>query len=108
MLIKTICLYLCFLFYSIGHSQVKSANHSSDFSFTCLQNENKTWGYDVLSSGKLFIHQTTIPAIPGQKEFTDKQSASKIAELAIKKLKAKPNEFPTITIEELKKLKIII
>ena len=106
--IRGACLYLCLLLYNTTYSQIKSEKHLTDFSFTCFQNKDKSWGYDILSSGKLFIHQPIIPALPGQKGFDSKHSASIVAELAIKKLKEKPNEFPTIIIEELKKLKIII
>jgi len=107
-MIKIISLYVCLFFCSSNYCPIKSGNHPADFSFTCFTNEDRTWGYDIVSSGKLFIHQPTIPAIPGQIGFIDKRSASKVAELVVKKLKEKPTDFPTINLEELKKLKIII
>jgi hypothetical protein len=80
---------------------------STDFAYICFQNTDKTWGYDILRLQKVFIHQPTMPAITGVKGFGSKESASKIAELTIKKLEANPNEFPTITTEELERLKIV-
>jgi hypothetical protein len=77
------------------------------FTYTCFQNTDKTWGYDVRRSQKIFIHQPTIPAVLGLKGFIDKQSASSVAQLAIKKLRERPEDFPTITIQDLQKLKII-
>jgi len=106
--IKFTCILLCLLICSSHYSRIKSESTSPDFTFTCFQNKNQSWGYDILISGKLFIHQPTIPAISGQKGFADKQSAIKIAKLTIKKLNHHPGEFPSISLEELKKLKILI
>src|SRR6476660_5942587 len=90
------CLLLICSFHAI--SQRASSKKPIDvFGYSCFQNNDETWGYDILRSEKIFIHQPTIPAASGLKGFSNKQSASAIAELAIKKLKRRPNEFPTIT-----------
>ena len=67
---------------------------------------NHTYGYDVFADRKLLIHQTSIPALPGNEGCKTKADASKVAQLVISKIK-KGEMPPTVTIEELKKLKVI-
>ena len=67
---------------------------------------NHTYGYDVLADGGLMIHQKSIPAMPGNEGFKTKADASKVAQLVISKIK-KGEMPPTVTIEEMKKLKVI-
>jgi len=67
---------------------------------------NNTYGYNIFSNGKLLIHQTTIPGIPGMEGFKKKSAAEKVAKLIISKI-AKGEIPPTITIEEMKKIKAI-
>jgi hypothetical protein len=80
-----LCIALFILSGSLN-AQKNAELRQSNYTYTCFQNPDKTWGYDILSSGKLFIHQPTIPAIQGLKGLNDKRSASKIAEQVIKKL----------------------
>jgi hypothetical protein len=56
--------------------------------------------------GKLLIHQTTIPCLPGAEGFKFRPGAEKIAKLVIMKIQ-KGEMPPTVKIEELKKLKIL-
>jgi hypothetical protein len=64
------------------------------------------FGYDVFSGNKKFIHQETIPGIPGNKGFTSEKDATKVAALVVNKLQQ--NIFPpTITTEELKQLHVL-
>ena len=65
-----------------------------------------TYGYDVLGDGRLMIHQTTAPALPGNEGFKTKEAATKVALLVIEKIK-KGEMPPTISIDEMKKLKAI-
>jgi hypothetical protein len=67
---------------------------------------NNTFGYDVYADNKLLIHQTSIPAMPGNEGFTTKPNAQKVAMLVIDKIK-KGEMPPTVSVEELKKLKAI-
>lgn len=67
---------------------------------------NKTYGYDVYADGKLMIHQNSIPAMPGNNGFKTKAAAEKVALLVIQKIK-NGEMPPTISIEELKKLKAV-
>lgn len=67
---------------------------------------NSTWGYDISIGDKLMIHQLNIPGIPGNEGFKTKKAAQKVADLVIRKMK-KGEMPPSITVEELKKLKVI-
>ena len=52
------------------------------------------------------IHQTSAPALSGNEGFKTKEDASKVAALAIGKIR-KGEMPPTISIDEMKKLKVI-
>lgn len=62
------------------------------------------WGYNILVDHKLFIRQEYIPAIPGNKGFSNKEDAIKTAEFAIAKMiKGKQ---PAITAADLSSLRV--
>jgi len=66
---------------------------------------DKGWGYDIYLNEKKYIHQTTIPSVPGTVGFSSKKDAEKVGNLVIDKINR--NEMPpSVTPEELKKLKI--
>jgi hypothetical protein len=67
---------------------------------------NHTFGYDILLDGKTLIHQPSIPAMPGNEGFKNKCDAEKTAKLVISKIR-KGEMPPTITVEELKNMKVI-
>jgi hypothetical protein len=83
-----------------------SLNTGVALSYKIISAANDTWGYDIFSSNKLTIHQPTIPGRPGNEGFKTKEAAQKVAELVIEKMK-KGVMPPTVTEEELKKLKAI-
>lgn len=85
---------------------VDSSLQKANITYTIIPSKNNTWGYDIYVNGKLRIHQLTIPAMPGNEGFASKKSAGKVAEKVIGKMK-KGESLPTITIEELKALKVI-
>ncbi len=67
---------------------------------------NKTFCYDILIDGKRFIHQPSIPGLPGNKGFATKQKAKKVADYVVKKIRN--NEVPpTVTKDELRKLGVL-
>ena len=78
----------------------------TQFQYFVIKAENKTFGYDVYADGNLYLHQNTIPAIGGNLGFADTSKAGATARLAIKKIKQGETP-PTITVEELKKIKAI-
>ena len=83
-----------------------SASANTKFTWKIIDAPNHTYGYDVLDDGRLLIHQKSIPAMPGNEGFKTKADASKVAQLVIGKIK-KGEMPPTVTIEEMKKLKVI-
>ena len=58
------------------------------------------YGYKIYIDGKLSINQPNIPALQGTTGFDSEADASKIAELAVSKIK-KGIMPPTISLEEL-------
>ncbi len=76
------------------------------YTYTIIPAENKTWCYDIYIDKKLIIHQPSIPGLPGNDGFKTKADAEKIAKLVIDKIK-KGEMPPSITIEEMKKLKVL-
>jgi hypothetical protein len=64
------------------------------------------YGYDILNGGKPFIHQSTIPAVPGNQPFKTRKQAKRVARLVKHKLK-KGIMPPTVSIAELQVLNVI-
>lgn len=56
--------------------------------YATFQNVDGTWGYDILSAGKVLIHQTNIPAIPGNQGFELETHATQVAQLVVRKINA--------------------
>lgn len=78
----------------------------SALSYTIIDAPNGTFGYDILSNGKLFIHQTNLPGQPGNEGCKTKADAEKIAEFVMKKVQG--GEMPpSITSDDLRTLGII-
>lgn len=63
------------------------------------------FGYDLLNTGKIMIHQPHIPAISGNKGFASKRDAEATGKLMLMKIQ-KGIMPPTISIEELDSLRI--
>jgi hypothetical protein len=80
--------------------------NNSKFTYKIINCANKTFGYDIFADGKLLIHQTTVPGQPGMEGFSKPESAEKVANLVIVKIK-KGEMPPTVTKEEMVKLKAI-
>jgi len=77
-----------------------------ELTFTIFPSVNKTWGYNIYMEKRLYIHQPSIPGLPGNDGFKTKTSAEKVAKLVIGKVQ-KGEMPPTVTVEELKKLKVL-
>ena len=67
--------------------------------YVVVETENG-YGYRIYIDGKLSINQPNIPALQGTAGFDNEADASKIAELAVSKIKQGIMP-PTITVEEL-------
>lgn len=86
-------------------AKIKAANKTQaakiQFQYFVIKADRGTFGYDVYTDGKLYLHQITIPAVGGINGFADTASAGATARLAIQKMKQ--GELPpTITVDELK------
>jgi len=83
-----------------------SAHVDTKLTYKIIDAPKHTYGYDVFANGRLMIHQSSVPALPGNEGFKTKEDATKIALLVIQKIK-KGEMPPTISIDEMKKLKVI-
>lgn len=71
-----------------------------------IPSANKTFGYDILVNGKLLVHQSSIPALPGNDGFRTKEQAQKVADFVVKKIRN--NEMPpTVTIKDLNSMNVL-
>jgi hypothetical protein len=94
-----------------GSSQAPSAPQpekvaKANLTWSIIGPEGDGYGYDVYADGKMLIHQPGIPGQPGVKGFRTKADSEKVARLVVKKLKNKEMP-PTVSEEELRKLKVI-
>ena len=105
--LKTICVlaFLCVCVCSAIAQQQKNPKNKS-ISYKIVQSKNTTWGYDILVDGQLIIHQPSIPGIQGNEGFKTKTAAETIAKLVVSKMQ-KGEMPPTVTINEMKKLKAL-
>lgn len=91
-------------------AKMKAANieraAQTQYRYFVIKTANNQYGYDVYADGLLYIHQTTIPALPGNSGFSDTAKAGATARLAIQKIK-QGEMPPTISIAELKQIKVI-
>jgi hypothetical protein len=79
------------------------AYKNAAISYNIIDTQNGTYGYDVFVDGRLTIHQTSIPGLPGNEGFKTREDAVKVAELV--KYKISNGEMPpTVTIEEMKSM----
>ena len=110
-------LSLCFFGALGGFAQSKGASINPRFpsteahknatlSYKIIPAANATFGYDIYSDGTLLIHQPTVPGMPGQEGFKTKTGAENTAKLVEKKI-TDGQMPPTVSIEELKKIKAI-
>jgi hypothetical protein len=83
-----------------------SAYVKTKLTYKIIDTPKQTYGYDVFADGRLMIHQTSAPALPGNEGFKTKEDATKVALLVIEKIK-KGEMPPTISIDEMKKLNVI-
>lgn len=47
----------------------------------------KGWGYDITIDGALYVHQPSIPALPGENGFESEIHARAVAELMVQKIR---------------------
>jgi len=83
-----------------------NAYANTKLTYKVIDASKQTYGYDVFADGRLMIHQTSAPALPGNEGLKTKEDATKTALLVIEKIK-KGEMPPTISIDEMKKLNVI-
>lgn len=88
---------------SVDAQQQPSITGNKNLSYKIIPAANNTWGYDIYNNGKLFLHQPSIPALPGNNGFATKSSAEKVAKKVIEKINKGENP-PTISVDEMKEL----
>jgi len=109
--------FQCFTVTMLSAQTPASADSSAKFpdagayantilTYKIIDAPNNTFCYDVYANGRLLIHQSSIPAMPGNEGFKTEQDAEKVAELVIDKIR-KGEMPPTVSVEEMKKLKVI-
>jgi hypothetical protein len=76
-----------------------------DPSYKLVSAPGNTYGYEIYLHGRLLIHQTSIPAVPGKRGFVRKKDATKVAALVIQKLQRHILP-PAVTRRELDSLQI--
>ena len=79
---------------------------STKLTYKIIDAPGHTYCYDIYASGRLMIHQNSIPGLPGNQGFKTKAAAEKVAQLVINKIK-KGEMPPTVTLEEMKELGVI-
>lgn len=79
---------------------------NTNLTYNIIDAPNNTFCYDIYSSGRLMIHQTSKPGLPGNEGFKTKDDAIKVAELVMYKIR-KGEMPPTVTVEEMKELGVI-
>ena len=106
--LKIICVFvfLCAFGSSLKAQQQTAAKRKQEITFLVFSAVNNTWGYDILIDKKLTIHQPSIPGVQGEMGFKTKKDAENVAKLVVGKIK-KGEMPPSITIEEMKKLKAL-
>ena len=83
-----------------------TAYANTKLTYKIINATKHTYCYDVFANGRLMIHQTSAPALPGSQGFKTKEDATKVALLVIEKIK-KGEMPPTISIDEIKKLGVV-
>jgi hypothetical protein len=66
---------------------------------------SKGWGYDILTDGRIFLHQTMIPAIPGDSGFRTKEDALAVGRKVIDRIMA--GKVPMVTAEEVQDMGLV-
>ena len=86
--------------------QFSSISKDAKLSYKIIPSANHTSGYDIYNGAKLYVHQPTIPGMPGNTGFLKKESAEKVAKKVIGKIQ-KGEMPPSITIDEMKQIGVI-
>jgi Domain of unknown function (DUF4907) len=107
-LIKAIVLYCAVILSSCQNNAPATSNSDTNKDSinigTYTFKTTEGWGYGITIDNRLYIKQSTIPALAGTKGFASEKDAEKVAALVINKIKL--HKKPTIFKEELQSLQI--
>ncbi len=89
-----------------GVAQRTNPFSDAELSVQIFPSTQTTFGYDILLHGRPFIHQPSIPGLPGNEGFKTRERARKVADLVVEKIRR--NEMPpSVTPEELNRLGVL-
>jgi hypothetical protein len=109
-----VVLFILFIFADIpgtsisADEAVKQINPytNTEISIKIIPSTNNTFGYEILLHGRPFVHQPSIPGLPGNQGFTTTEKARTVAEFVVKKIRN--NEMPpTVTIDDLNDMGVL-
>jgi hypothetical protein len=83
-----------------------SAYANSNLTYKIIDAPNNTYCYDVYAEGRLMIHQSSAPGLPGNEGFKTQEDAAKVAEMVMYKIR-KGEMPPNVSIDEMKQLGVI-
>jgi hypothetical protein len=92
-----------------GKEEVKEQENpyaNAEITIKIIPSANNTFGYDILLYGRPFVHQPSIPGLPGNEGFTTKERAQTVAEFVVKKIRNNERP-PTVTIEDLNTMGVL-
>ncbi|NEU10122.1 DUF4907 domain-containing protein [Flavihumibacter sp. R14] len=105
-MMKALC---CLLFFVLPGTTVQTPlkyQKFPDLKYQIIRLPDHTFGYQILNKNQVFIDQPFVPGLPGRTGFKTEVRASTMARLVISKIQQ--GEIPpTVSIEEMKKLKVI-
>ena len=81
---------------SINTNKLTDTSSPEKISYIIINANSDTYGYDIYINNKRYIHQLTIPGMPGNNGFQNKPDAEKIAKLVIDQVQKKrdtPNHY---------------
>lgn len=66
---------------------------------------SKGWGYDILTDGRIFLHQPMIPAIGGDFSFRTKEDALAVGQKVVDRIIA--GKMPMVTAKEVEEMGLV-
>ena len=87
------------------HLKQAATSNNQRLTYQLIASAGNTYGYDILQNSHKLIHQPSKPGLPGNRGFTRKVDAVKVAKLVISKIKN--NQMPpTVSKQEMDSLKV--
>ncbi len=81
------------------------SQRGAELTYRIVPAPNGTYGYDIFSNGRLFVHQTHLPGVPGKEGCKTRVEAEKLAAFVIDKIR-KGQMPPSVSPQDMKALGI--